>query len=134
MRYIGSSSTRLLLELLLVYCSVFVSSFLLLPLLCLLLHLLLLLLLLLHLILLLFLSSASLSGFHGGCTSTSFWATSLRFHSVPFHAVVCCQTRIRSSSIVPGATLLGAIITWAVFKIPLLFHYTGWVKGIPLLD
>ena len=24
--------------------------------------------------------------------------------------------------------------TWAVFKIPLSFHYTGWFIGIPLLD
>ena len=83
---IGCSSTRLLLKLLLTCGSVFFSSssssyssFLL--------------LLFLLLLPLLLLSSASLSGFHPACTSTSLGATSLRSHPVPFHAAVCCQAR-----------------------------------------
>ena len=88
---IGCSSTRLLLKLLLTYGSVFFSSssssssyssFRLL-----------LLLFFLLLLPLLLLSSASLSGFHLACTSTSLGATSLRSHPVPFHAAVCCQAR-----------------------------------------
>jgi len=37
-------------------------------------------------------------------------AISLRFHPVSFHAAVCCQAR--GSYIVPGATLLGAVLIW----------------------
>ena len=64
---------------------------------------------LLPLLLILF-SSASLSGFQLACTSTSLGAISLRFHPVSFHAAVCCQAR--GSYIVPGATLLGAVLIW----------------------
>ena len=67
------------------------------------------LLLLLPLLLVLF-SSASLSGFHQACTSTSLGAPSLRLHPVSFHPAVCCQAR--GSYIVPGATLLGAVLIW----------------------
>ena len=67
------------------------------------------LLLLLPLLLILF-SSAALSGFHLACTSTSLGAISLRFHPVSFHAAVCWQAR--DSYIVPGATLLGAVLIW----------------------
>ena len=59
---------------------------------------------------LLLLSSASLSGFHLACTSTSLGATSLRSHPIPFRAAVCCQAR--DSYIVPGTTLLGAVLIW----------------------
>ena len=64
---------------------------------------------LLPLLLVLF-SSASLSGFHQACTSTSLGAPSLRLHPVSFHPAVCCQAR--GSYIVPGATLLGAVLIW----------------------
>ena len=50
------------------------------------------------------------SRFHLACTSTSLGAISLRFHPVSFHAAVCCQAR--GSYIVPGATLLGAVLIW----------------------
>ena len=50
--------------------------------------------------LLILFSSASLSGFHLACTSTSLGAISLRFHPASFHAAVCCQAR--GSYIVPG--------------------------------
>ena len=68
--------------------------------------------LLLPLLLILF-SSASLSGFHLACTS-SLGAISLRFHPVSFHAAVCCQAK--GSYIVPGATLLGAVLIWYTKK------------------
>ena len=55
-------------------------------------------------------SSLLLSGFHLAWTSTSLGAISLRFHPVSFHAAVCCQAR--GSYIVPGATLLGAVLFW----------------------
>ena len=88
MRSIGCSSRHLLLKLLLIYGSVFVSS-----------------------------SSSSFSSsysilfsssVHLACTSTSLGAISLRFHPVSFHTAVCCQAR--GSYIVPGATLLGAVL------------------------
>ena len=85
MRSIGCSSRHLLLKLLLIYGSVFVSSS----------------------------SSSSYSilfssSVHLACTSTSLGAISLRFHPVSFHTAVCCQAR--GSYIVPGATLLGAVL------------------------
>ena len=88
MRSIGCSSRHLLLKLLLIYGSVFVSS-----------------------------SSSSFSSsysmlfspsVHLACTLTSRGAISLRFHPVSFHTAVCCQAR--GSYIVPGAALLGAVL------------------------
>ena len=77
MRSIGCSSTHLLLELLLIYGSVFVSSSLRLP------------------------PSVHVNRQHPLGQSLS---------PVSFHAAVCCQAR--GSYIVPGATLLGAVLIW----------------------
>ena len=98
MRSIGCSSRHLLLKLLLIYSSVCVSSS----------------------------SPSSLSSSSSysllfcfslrlplACTSTSLRAISLRFHSVSFHAAVCCQAG--GSYIVPGATLLRAVLIWYIY-------------------
>ena len=95
MRPIGCSSTHLLLKLLLIYGSVFVSS--------------------------------SLTGFHLACTSTSLGVISLRFHPVSFHAAFCCQAR--GSYIVPGATLLRAILIW--YTVNRLLQQTLLHKPLP---
>ena len=77
MRSMCCSSTHLLLELLLIYGSVFVSSSLRLP------------------------PSVHVNRQHLLGQSLS---------PVSFHAAVCCQAR--GSYIVPGATLLGALLIW----------------------
>ena len=59
-----------------------------------------------------------------------------------FSISVCCD-RVLDEFFWPKKTRKPLIIClsscmtlsrWAVFKTPLLFHYTGWLIGIPLLD
>ena len=58
---------------------------------------------------------------------TSLGAISLRFHPVSFHAAVCCQAR--GSYIVPGATLLGAVLIW--YTVYRLLQQTLLHKPLP---
>ena len=92
---IGCSSTHLLLKLLLIYGSVFVSSSLRLP-----------------------------PSVH---VNLPWGNLSLRFHPVSCHAAVCCQAR--GSYIVPGATLLGAVLVW--YMVNRLLEQTLLHKPLP---